>query len=426
MATLNLSITGTEWVGSQPTLWDEALWEVSTRLSISDQLAGDERSGAAIIEKFDLTKKAGQTVTFTVVDPLIGEPVSGRTTLEGNEEDTNTTTVSVTVTHYRHGTATDELSQVIDIFGRQWEAKAATMIGDWFARRKDDDWLNQTLNTDTIQTLYAGNATSRANIQPGAYLLPNELRRLAMAAERRGAEPIKTFKTIKSTFPMYCALMSEVDYYNLVNDNNFRQDVRLAEVRGGDNPAIAGRINMYQGLLILRQSSVIAGTGFNGSYLRPEARLRTALTAAATTISIGPATQKTGVDYGKYFSQTGSAQLLLVDSEIISYTGAAATDPSNTGWATVSRAAGGSVAATHAAAALITQNNLGKVMVFGKNVTMRAWALRPRRKHQERDYEFEQGIAIQWIYGLVSKQWSDSTVANAVVMETYSTNPSTV
>lgn len=426
MATLNVSTTASEWSGSQPTLWDEALWEVSTRLSISDQLSGDERSGAAIIEKFDLTKKAGQTLTFTIIDPLIGEPVSGRTTLEGSEEDTNTTTASVSVTHYRHGTATDELSQIIDIFGRKWESKAAEMIGDWFARRKDDDWLNQTLVTNTIQTLYAGNASSRNNIQPGAYLLPHELRRLAMAAERRGAQPVKTFKTIKSTFPMYCALMSEVDYYNLVNDANFRQDVRLSEVRGADNPALSGRINMYQGLLIMRLSSVPASTGLYGTYLRPEARLRTTMTAGQTTIDIGPATQKTGVDYGKYFSQTGSTQLLLVDSENISYTGAAATDPGTTGWATVSRAANGTAAAAHTAGALITQNNLGKVLVFGKGVTMRAWALKPRRKSQERDYQFEQGMAIQWIYGLQSVQWSDSTVANAVVMETYSANPSTV
>ena len=425
MATLNVSITGTEWVGTQPTIWDEALWEVSTRMSITDQLAGDEKSGAAIIEKFDLTKKAGQTITFTVIDPLIGEPVSGRTTLEGQEEDTNTTTFSVTVTHYRHATATDELSQIIDVFGRQWESKAAGMSGDWFARRKDDDWMDQTLNQDTITTLFAGNAANRNNIQPGAYLLPHELRRLGMLAEQRGAQPIKTFKTIKSTFPMYCALMSEVDYYNLVNDANFRQDVRLAEVRGGDNPAISGRINMYQGMLILRLSSVPASTGLRGTYLRPEARLRTALTAGATTISIGPATQKTGVDYGKYFSQTGSTQLLLVDSENISYTGAAATDPSNTGWATVARAANGTLAATHAAGAFITQNNLGKVLVFGKGVTMRAWALKPRRKHQERDYGFEQGIGIQWIYGLESVQWSDATVANAVVLETYSASPNT-
>ena len=425
MATLNVSTTASEWSGSQPTLWDEALWEVSTRLSITDQLAGDVKSGAAIIEKFDLTKKAGQTITFTVIDPLIGEPVSGRTTLEGQEEDTNTTTFSVTVTHYRHATATDELSQIIDVFGRQWESKAAGMIGDWFARRKDDDWMDQTLNQDTITTLFAGNAANRNNIQPGAYLLPHELRRLGMLAEQRGAQPIKTFKTIKSTFPMYCALMSEVDYYNLVNDANFRQDVRLAEVRGGDNPAISGRINMYQGMLILRLSSVPASTGLRGTYLRPEARLRTALTAGATTISIGPATQKTNVDYGKYFSQAGATQLLLVDSENISYTGAASTDPSNTGWATVARAANGTLAATHAAGAFITQNNLGKVLVFGKGVTMRAWALKPRRKHQERDYGFEQGIGIQWIYGLESVQWSDATVANAVVLETYSASPNT-
>jgi N4-gp56 family major capsid protein len=426
MATLNVSTTASEWTGTVPTLWDEALWEVSTRLSISDQLAGAENSGAAIIEKFDLTKRAGDTVTFTVIDPLIGEPVSGRTSLEGSEEDTTAATFSVSVTHYRHGTATDELSQIVSVYGRKWEGKAAELIGDWFARRKDDDWMNQTFNTDTIQTLYSGNAASRNAIQPGAYLLPHELRRLAMAAERRGAQPIKTFKTMKSTFPVYCALMSEVDYYNLVNSTDFRQDVRLAEVRGADNPAISGRVNMSNGVLILRLSSVPASTGLYGTYLRPEARLRTALTAGATAVDIGPATQKTGVDYGKYFSQSGSSQLLLVESENISYTGAAATDPGNTGWATVSRAANGTSAVTHAAGSLITQNNLGKVLVFGKNVTMRAWALKPRRKRQERDYEFERGMAIQWIYGLESVQWSDSTVANAVALETYSANPSTI
>ena len=426
MATLNVSTTASEWTGIVPTLWDETLWEVSTRLSISDQLAGAENSGAAIIEKFDLTKRPGQTITFTVIDPLIGEPVSGRTALEGSEEDTNATTFSVTVTHYRHGTATDELSQIISTYGRKWQGKAAELLGDWFARRKDDDWMDQLLNQDTIRTLFAGNATSRANIAPGAYLLPHELRRLAMAAERRGAQPIKTFRTMKSTFPMYCALMSEVDYYNLINDANFRQDARLADVRGADNAALSGRINMYQGLLILRLSSVDAGTGLYGTFLRPEFRLRTTMTAAQTTIDIGPATQKTGVDYGKYFPQTGTGNLLLIDSENISYTGAAATDPSNTGWATVTRAAGGTTAATHAAAALGTLNNLGKVLVFGKNTCMRAWALKPRRKHQERDYEFERGMAIQWIYGLESVQWSDATVANAVVMETYSANPSTV
>ena len=57
---------------------------------------------------------------------------------------------------------------------------------------------------------------------------------------------------------------------------------------------------------------------------------------------------------------------------------------------------------------------------------MRAWAMRPKRIQQKRDYDFEHGIGIEWIYGLESVQWGDDTVANAVVLETYSANPSTV
>ncbi len=425
-ATLNTSIETSEWSGTTPTIWDEALWEVSTRMSIGDALSGKEGSGAAIIDKFDLTRRAGQTITFSTVDPLLGEGVTVRTALEGSEEEIQANTFSLSTVFARHATATDDIAKVVSVVGRKWDTVAAEMIGDWFARKKDYDWMNRVLVTDTIQTLYAGNATSRNNIAPGSYLLPHELRRLAMAAERRGAEPVKTTKTLKSTFPMYYALMSEVDYYNLVNNTEFRQDVRLADVRGVDNPALSGRVNMYQGVCLLRWSSVPASTGLYGSLLRPEARLRTALTTSATTISIGPSTQKTGVDYGRSFSQTGSTQLLLVDSENISYTGAASTDPSNTGWATVTRAANGTTAATHAAGALITQNNLGKVLLFGKNLVLRGWSMKPERIQQQRDYQFEDGVGIKWMYGLASVQWGDSTVANGVVMETYSSNPNTV
>src|SRR3990167_4824632 len=86
MATLNTSIETSEWSGTTPTIWDEALWEVSTRLSIGDQLSGDERSGAAVIDKFELTRRAGQPTPFPVYAPLIGEGVSGRTAMVGSEE----------------------------------------------------------------------------------------------------------------------------------------------------------------------------------------------------------------------------------------------------------------------------------------------------------------------------------------------------
>lgn len=425
MATLNVSTPATEWAGTIPTLWEEALWHVSARRSISDQLAGPENSDAAIIEKYDLTKRAGETVTFTVVDPLLDDPVSGRTALEGAEEDTQTSTFSVTVTHFRFATATDELAKVLSVFGRKWETEAARLIGEWFARRKDDDWMDQLLNQDTIQTLYAGNASSRNNIQPGAYLLPNELRRLRMAAVRRGATPMKVVRTRKSEFPMYCVLMSEIDYYNLINSAQYRTELSQAAERGTGNPALSGIIDEAQNCLILMLSSVPASTGLYGTFLRPEFRLRTALTAAATTIDIGPATQKTGVDYGKYFPASGSGHFLLVDSENISYVGGA-SDPGDTGWATVTRAANGTPGATHTAGTLATLNNLGKVLCFGKGTCMRAWAMRPKRIQQKRDYDFEHGIGIEWIYGLESVQWGDDTVANAVVLETYSANPSTV
>ena len=44
MPTLQVSTNASEWSGTSPTLWDDALHEVSVRKSISDQLSGAEGS----------------------------------------------------------------------------------------------------------------------------------------------------------------------------------------------------------------------------------------------------------------------------------------------------------------------------------------------------------------------------------------------
>ena len=423
MATLNVSIETTDWSGTTPTIWEEALYHVSTRTSIGDKLSGGPNSGMAIIDKFELTGRAGQTITFTMVNPLVAEGVSGRSTLVNSEEDTEATTFSLSTTRYRQATATDEQAKLVSVFGRKWDTEAGKLLADWFARRKDDDWMNQALNLDTIETIYAGgqSITARNNIPAGAYLTPQELRKLHMRAQRRGAHPVKTVHGMKNTYGVYCVVLSEVDWYNLFNNEQFRQDVRLGAERGQDNPALSGQIDRYNNMLLLSFSSRPANTGFMGTFLRPEARLRTALTAAATTVDIGAATQKSNTDYGKYFPGSGATNLLQVDSEIISYAGGA-SDPGNTGWATVSRAAGGTTATIHSAGAYITLRNLGKVLCFGQNLVLRGWSMKPKRiEHKWEDYGNEHGIGIDWMYGLESVQYSDG-VANGVVMETYSAN----
>lgn len=423
MATLSTSNESSNWSGTTPTIWDEGIQIVSSKRTVMDKFSGAENSGNLIIEKKELTRRAGQTITFTVVDPLLGEGVSGRTALQGSEEATAANTYTLSTVMYRQATATDDQAMLVSVFGRKWETISAKLLSEWFARRKDDDYFNEVLNTTTPETIYAGNATTRAGIAPGAYLLPHELRRLRNRAEQRGATPIRSVGGKGVPLPVFVAFMSEIDYYNLTNSSEFRQDVRWAwSGKGSENPAISDQIDMYQNVMLVRLAQVPASTGMRGSFLRPEARLRTTMTAAQTTLNIGPTTLKTGVDYGKYFGQPSGTQYLLVDSEIISYT-PGASDPGVSSWATISRAALGSQAATHTAGAYVTANNLGKVLVAGQMSAFRGWSQNVERRKQTYDYEFEHGMAIQWMYDLQAPTWGDSIGANHAVMEVYSANP---
>ncbi len=417
-ATLNVA-TKTNWDAIVPEYWDKAIMAEADREALFSKLSGNDGSDAPVLERMDLTRQKGDKITFSTLQRLLGAGVSGTTALEGSEEKQVPGTYNVTVELYRHATAADEIATVEAL--HSFPVEARRQLSDWLQRFLDDQVSDQVLNQDTVSTLYAGGKTSRGDLAAGDTLLPHELRRIHMAGQRRGVKPFRQVRGMKLNFPVYGAIFSEVDYYNLVNDPDFRQDVRLAGIRGDNNTALSGAIDMYDGVLIYRWSQVSPGDGMFGSYFRPEARVASALTAAGTTITAGPASAVTNVDYWKYFPTSGT-NTLLIGSEQITY----ASTPGDSTITSVTRGANGTTAATHSAGDLITLNNVGKVLLFGSNFMMRAWAKKPERIRQERDYAMELGLGIKFINGVKTVLNADSTAANAVVMETYSPNPNTV
>ena len=418
--TLNLA-TKTTWDALIPEYWDKAVYDESDRMSIVSKWTGPDGSDAPVLEKMDLTKQKGDKITFGSLQRLIGKGVSGATTLEGAEENIAVGSYNVTVELFRHSTAANAIATAEALF--DFPTTAARKIADWLARFHDDDMIDQVLNQETVTavTIFAGDATSRANLGPGDLLIPKALQRSVIGAQRRGVREFRTLRGGMLPMPVFGALMSEIDYYNLVDDADFKQDVRLAQVRGDANTSISGSIDMYKGTMIWRWSSVNPGDGMTGTFLRPEARLAAAITAAATTATAGPTTAVTNVNYWKYFPTTGT-NTMLIDEEQMTYAAAHGDRTS----ATLTRGTGGTTAATHSAGALITLNNVGKVLVFGKNFALRAWAQKPKRITQDRDYQFEMGIGIQWIYENKAVLNADANPANYLILETYSPNPSTI
>ena len=420
MATLNVA-TKTTWDAAIPEYWDKKVWNDADRQSVTQRLSGPDGSDAPVLEKVDLTKQKGDKITFTVLQRLIGAGVSGTTALEGAEETIALGAHTVTVELFRHATAANEIATTEAIF--DFPSTAGRKISDWLARFLDDRLTNQVLNTDidATTTVYGGDATSRATLAPGDILTPTELRGLHMAAERRGVRAFRTLRTRNLPFPVFGALLSEVDYYNLAGSDDFEQDFRLAQMRGDDNPVLSGYVDMYKGITLWRGATVNPGDGMLGSFLRPEARLATTVTSAGTTFSAGPATAVTNVDYWQYFPTSGT-NTLFVDSEQISYT----ATPGNRDLTVATRGANGTTAAAHTAGALMTLNNVGKVLLFGQNFAMQAWAKRPERVRQERDYGMELGIGIKFIYEVKGVDAADGSPANCLLLEVYGANPNTI
>ena len=178
-------------------------------------------------------------------------------------------------------------------------------------------------------------------------------------------------------------------------------------------------------MLLYPWAQVAPGDGMYGTFLRPEARLAATINNSTLTITAGPTTAITGVDYWQYFPDTGSVRI-LIDSEQIDYTGASGTNPGNASLTADTRGVGGTTAASHTAGALITMRNISKVYMFGMGAGCRAWAQRVQKIGQVYDYGKEIGVGVDYIYGVKGTERNDATLANCMSLEVWSPNPSTV
>lgn len=422
-----------------PTYWARELIRNADRLSFWTQLAGPEGSGAAVIERRDLITRPGQTVRFSIIGRLNRKVNTGSSALKNAEEKFGSGTFAVTVGLRRTATARDfmvDVTSIIDFAAEAWPA-----LRDWAKRDLDDQIFEDLVNgagatTTEAKRLFANKRSGRPALASGDVLTVLELMTLHNAARRRGVTPVQRVGRGLLSQPVYMAALSEADYYQLRADPDYKEDTRHAAVRGGDNPVFKGVVtDMYQGILLFIHAGINNGDGKLGTYLRPEAELMTALTAAGTTVAAGPSATGSAianVDYWGNFPdttgggvETDGTHVIRIDVEDMSYTPGTATTPGDSSL-TVTRAVKGTTGVAHSAGALITLRNLGRVLCFGPETIMRAWARMQERGSEIEDYGNELGISIRYVNGVAGVQGTDGSLKNAVLLETWSPSVSTI
>lgn len=150
--------------GLTPQIWDDKFFMEYIRDNRFKRYMGTDEN--AIIQlKEDLTKKKGDKVTFASLHKLAGAGVTGNTTLEGNEEDLDARSMTVTISMLRHAVAVTDWDQQKSVIDLRNAGKTALKM-----------WIMEKMKTSIINALGSINGVAYASAteaQKDAWLVDN-------------------------------------------------------------------------------------------------------------------------------------------------------------------------------------------------------------------------------------------------------------
>jgi hypothetical protein len=226
----------------------------------------------------DLSKRKGDTVTFALVNELMGNGVTGNNTLKGNEERMGLRSMSLTVDVLRHAVAVDdwdEQKSVIDLRDaarvqlREWSMKqlrdsitqalgqvdgvnfesATTNQRNSWCANNQDRLLFGTRTSNYNATFANGIAAISVSDQCSPLAL-SLLKRMAQAASPR-IKPLYVKEMDQEWFVCFVGPRCWRD----LTENNPTTNVltlanRDARVRGVDNPLFTGDSLVWDGMIL--------------------------------------------------------------------------------------------------------------------------------------------------------------------------------
>ena len=144
--------------------WDDNYFkEYMTENRFASEMGTDESS--IIQVKEDLTKKAGDSVTFALVNRLTNSAVTGSNTLEGNEERMDTRSFRLYVDKRRNGVRVAEIDEQYSAISLRNAAKS--VLKDW--SMKD----TESLIIQALASINGVNYATASEAQKDAWLTDN-------------------------------------------------------------------------------------------------------------------------------------------------------------------------------------------------------------------------------------------------------------
>jgi N4-gp56 family major capsid protein len=268
--------------------WDDKFFEEYIQENLFRPYMGTDEN-SVIQLKDDLTKKAGDSVTFALVNRLTNAGITGTSTLEGNEEDLVSRSFRLYVDKIRNGVRVPEMEEQRSAISLRDAAKA--VLKTWMDEKTRNDlitalgsingvayasataaqrnaWVvdnsDRVLFGATISNYSATHATAIANIDTtNDRLTPERLqlmKRIALSANPKIA-PIMV-KGGKREFVVFCGVRT---FRDLAANATMTAANRDAMLRGMDNPIFTGADLYYDGMIIKQVDDIPVYTGVGAS-----------------------------------------------------------------------------------------------------------------------------------------------------------------
>lgn len=251
-------------------VWAKRLYREALKATWYAKLMGEDTE-SVIQVKTELSKGAGDQITYGLRMQLTGDGVLGDGTLEGNEEALVTYSDAIVINQLRHAVRSAGKMSEQRI---PWDVRAEAMAGlrDWWANRLDTGMANQLAgNTLIIDSRFSGNMATTAPTKtlvqghPGgaeSALVSTDVFNLnlidkAVALAKTNVPMIRPVKV--NGDDMYVCLLHPFQVNDLRTQTGTGQwlDIQKAAMTGGEvdgNPIFTGALGVYNNVILYEDS----------------------------------------------------------------------------------------------------------------------------------------------------------------------------
>jgi N4-gp56 family major capsid protein len=292
-------------------LWEKKVTLDARQKNALSEFVGGEKSNMPIIRRQDLSKGGAGQIAFNTTAGNRGRGRTGEQELKSNTGKLDFSAFTVEVDWLRHAISWSRKNETHLPFGGSIPSLTSEVMGDWLARKEEDDYQITLRNkaiyaTSKANVIRIGNRSSRDNLTSADTISTGEIERTKAFLQGNGGKPMQVVKGDEGAETLRFMLFAPDQFLRpLRGSASYLQAQREAGPRTEMNKMFAGGYGYWDQTVLVNHNVFLQDdvNGPQGSPLLPIAYLGTAIAnGTPTTLTGGGTAFAAGTeDYFGYF-----------------------------------------------------------------------------------------------------------------------------